>query len=56
MIAVVIEYFIRHLMGFDEITIVYYGFSFIATILSGITLILFYSHYFYNQSKKHLQA
>lgn len=56
MITVVFEYFVRHLMGFKQLTVFYYSFSLIATILSGVTLALIYTHYFHNQSKKHLQA
>jgi len=51
-----LEYFIRHLAGLSQVTIVYYNFTIIANILSGITLVIIYMHYFYNQSKKHLQA
>jgi hypothetical protein len=50
------EYFIRHLIGLSQVTFVYYNFTIIANILSGITLVIIYMHYFYNQSKKHLQA
>jgi hypothetical protein len=56
MLLVVLEYFIRHLMNFPNLTFIYYKFSLVASILSGLTLILIYSHYFYNQSKKHIQA
>jgi hypothetical protein len=50
------EYFIRHLVGLNQITIVYYNFTIIANILSGITLVIIYMHFFYNQSQKHLPA
>jgi hypothetical protein len=55
-LLMVLEYFVRHLGGFKDVTFVYYSFSFIGTIISGITLALIYMHYFYNQSKKHLTA
>ncbi|MFQ3190197.1 MAG: hypothetical protein ACI936_001327 [Paraglaciecola sp.] len=51
-----LEYFVRHLAGFNQVTIVYYNFTLIATALSGITLAVIYMHYFYNQSKKYMSA
>ena len=51
-----LEYFIRHLAGLKDITFVYYNYTLVADLLSGITLVTIYMHYFYNQSKKHLPA
>lgn len=56
LLAVIVEYFIRHLTAYNDLTFVYYNFGFLATILSAVTLMLVYMHYFYNQSKKHLSA
>jgi hypothetical protein len=50
------EYLIRHLAGLKHVTFVYYNFTLVANLLSGITLTIIYMHYFYNQSKKHLPA
>jgi hypothetical protein len=51
-----LEYFLRHLAGLKDMTVVYYNFTLVANLLSGITLTTIYMHYFYNQSKKHLPA
>ena len=51
-----LEYFVRHLVGLSQVTTIYYNFTTIANILSGITLVIIYMHFFYNQSKKHLRA
>jgi hypothetical protein len=57
MIALMLlEYFIRHLVGLKNITVIYYNYTLVANLLSGITLTTIYMHYFYNQSKKHLPA
>jgi hypothetical protein len=57
MIALMLlEYFIRHLVGLKNITVIYYNYTLVANLLSGITLATIYMHYFYNQSKKHLPA
>jgi hypothetical protein len=50
------EYFIRHLVGLKDITFIYYNYTLVANLLSGVTLTTIYMHYFYNQSKKHLLA
>ncbi|MGS2719453.1 hypothetical protein [Paraglaciecola aestuariivivens] len=55
-ICMLLEYFMRHILGFSHATMVYYNFSLSASILSGLTLSIVYMHYFYNQSKKHLLA
>lgn len=55
-ILMLLEYFFRHLTSHVNATTVYYHYSLIATIISGITLTLIYLHYFYNQAKKHLSA
>lgn len=54
--AVIVEYFLRHLAGFDNLTFVYYKFGPIATFLSALTMVIIYMHFFYNQSQKHLPA
>ena len=56
LLAMLIEYFIRHLAGFSNITYVYETFTLVANVLSGVTLIVIYMHYFHNQSRKHLPA
>jgi hypothetical protein len=57
MIALMLsEYFIRHLVGLKDITFIYYNYTLVANLLSGVTLTTIYMHYFYNQSKKHLLA
>lgn len=56
LLAVIVEYFLRHIAGFTDLTFVYYKFGTIATLLSALTLAMIYMHYFYNQSQKHLQA
>jgi hypothetical protein len=55
-VLMLIEYFVRHLSAYINVTTVYYSFSLIAAIISGITLTLIYLHYFFNQAKKHLTA
>ena len=55
-VIMLLEYFLRHLAGLKDITFVYYNFTLVANLLSGITLATIYMHYFYNQSKKHLPA
>lgn len=55
-ILMLLEYFVRHLTAYVNATTVYYHYSLIATIISGVTLTLIYLHYFYNQAKKHLTA
>ncbi|MFT6776961.1 MAG: hypothetical protein ACJAV1_000873 [Paraglaciecola sp.] len=55
-ILMLLEYFVRHLTAYVNVTTVYYNYSLIAAITSGITLALIYMHYFYNQAKKHLTA
>jgi hypothetical protein len=50
------EYFFRHVIGFTQITFVYYNYTLVANFLSGITLALVYMHYFYNESQKHMPA
>lgn len=56
LLAVIGEYFIRHLTEYTDLTFIYYNFGLIATILSAVTLMLIYMHYFNNQSQKHLLA
>ena len=56
LLAVIVEYFLRHLAGYNNFTFIYYQFGTIATLLSAFTLALIYMHYFYNQSQKHLPA
>lgn len=55
-VLMLLEYFIRHLAGLKDITFIYYNYTLVANLLSGITLTTIYMHYFYNQSKKHLPA
>ena len=55
-VLMLLEYFIRHLVGLKDITFVYYNYTLVADLLSGITLVIIYMHFFYNQSKKHLPA
>lgn len=55
-VLMLFEYFLRHLFGFHNVTFIYYSYSFVAAIISGITLGIIYMHYFYNQSQKHLPA
>jgi hypothetical protein len=56
LLAVILEYFVRHLTEFSNVTIFYYQFEIAAQTLSTITLALIYMHYFHNQAKKHLAA
>jgi hypothetical protein len=55
-VLMLLEYFIRHLADLKDITFIYYNYTLVANLLSGITLTTIYMHYFYNQSKKHLLA
>jgi hypothetical protein len=49
------EYFLRHQSGLN-VTTVYYLYTPISNVISGITLAAVYMHYFNNQSKKYLSA
>lgn len=51
-----LEYFVRHVGGFTDVTTIYYLFTPISNVISGITLAVIYMHFFNNQSKKHLSA
>lgn len=55
-LAMIVEYFLRHLGDMNQLTIIYYSFSPLANILATLTLIIIYMHYFYDQSKKYLKA
>ncbi|TDF37477.1 hypothetical protein EYS14_15110 [Alteromonadaceae bacterium M269] len=51
-----LEYFVRHVSGLGSVTTIYYLFTPVSTIISGIMLAVIYMHYFNNQSKKYLSA
>lgn len=55
-LAVVLEYFLRHLAGYREIVTIYYLYPPASNVIAAITLMVIYMHYFYYQSKKHIKV
>ncbi|MFT5838185.1 MAG: hypothetical protein ACI9UT_000676 [Flavobacteriales bacterium] len=55
-VFMLMEYFVRHLSSYHNTTFVYDNYSFVATIISGLTLVIIYMHYFHNQAKKYIAA
>jgi hypothetical protein len=55
-LAMTVEYFVRHLGGVSDASTVYYLYSPLTQVISGMTLAAIYMHYFNNQSKKYLSA
>jgi hypothetical protein len=50
------EYLVRHVGGMNNVTTIYYLYSFVSQMISGMILAAIYMHYFNNQSKKYLSA
>jgi hypothetical protein len=55
-VFMLMEYFVRHLSSYHDTTFVYDNYSFVATIISGLTLVIIYMYYFHNQAKKYIAA
>lgn len=54
--AMLIEYLVRHILGFSDILFVYNSFTPMATTLTAVMLCTIYMHYFYNQSQKYISV
>lgn len=55
-LSMILEYFARHLSGINDASTIYYLYSPLSQVISGMTLAAIYMHFFNNQSKKYLSA